>query len=238
MKAPVIRMRLRCGPAGRPALLSTPLVALWIVLRAPVFVSAQGFPAEVVSVADGDTITVLRGREQVKVRLHGIDAPEEGQPFSSRARQYTAGLAFRKTVTVQGVDRDRYGRLVAVVVLPDGRILNHELVAAGLAWWYREYAPGDARLAGLERQAREAKRGLWSASGPVAPWEWRRERSGRQQAPRNLRQPDGPREADCDCSDFRTQAEAQAFFEAAGGPQRDPYHLDGDGDGIACENLP
>ena len=47
--------------------------------------------------------------------------------------------------------------------------------------------------------------------------------------------PDGP---DRDCPDFATQAEAQAFFIAAGGPARDPHRLDGDNDGIACENLP
>jgi micrococcal nuclease len=47
--------------------------------------------------------------------------------------------------------------------------------------------------------------------------------------------PSGP---DRDCGDFSTHAEAQAFFETAGGPTRDPHRLDGDGDGVACENLP
>ena len=40
---------------------------------------------------------------------------------------------------------------------------------------------------------------------------------------------------DYDCSDFSSQAAAQEFFIAAGGPGSDPYRLDGDGDGIACE---
>jgi competence protein ComEC len=43
---------------------------------------------------------------------------------------------------------------------------------------------------------------------------------------------------DKDCGDFATHAEAQAFFVAAGGPDRDPHRLDGDNDGIACESLP
>jgi len=47
--------------------------------------------------------------------------------------------------------------------------------------------------------------------------------------------PNGP---DRDCADFATQAEAQAFFIAAGGPERDPHRLDGDNDGVACETLP
>jgi micrococcal nuclease len=55
-------------------------------------------------------------------------------------------------------------------------------------------------------------------------------------APTSLRyDPNGP---DRDCGDFDTHAEAQAFFEAAGGPDRDPHKLDGDHDGIACETLP
>ena len=43
---------------------------------------------------------------------------------------------------------------------------------------------------------------------------------------------------DYDCSDFATQREAQRFFEQEGGPHEDPHGLDGDGDGIACEDLP
>jgi endonuclease YncB( thermonuclease family) len=44
-------------------------------------------------------------------------------------------------------DRDRYGRLVAEVLLPDGRLLNQELVHAGIAWWYRQYAAHETTLA-------------------------------------------------------------------------------------------
>jgi micrococcal nuclease len=47
-------------------------------------------------------------------------------------------------------------------MLPDGRSLNHELVAAGMAWWYRQYAKDDVSLAKLEAEAKAAKRGLWS----------------------------------------------------------------------------
>ncbi|HZG83441.1 MAG TPA: thermonuclease family protein [Paenibacillus sp.] len=49
--------------------------------------------------------------------------------------------------------------------------------------------------------------------------------------------PDAALAPDRDCGDFATQREAQAFYEAAGGPERDPHRLDGDGDGIACEGL-
>jgi endonuclease YncB( thermonuclease family) len=62
------------------------------------------------------------------------------------------------------------------VVLPDGRNLNRELVQAGLAWWYRKYAPDDRELEKLEAEARSAKRGLWQDPNPVPPWEFRKKR--------------------------------------------------------------
>jgi len=65
---------------------------------------------------------------------------------------------------------------VAEVILPDSRSLNRELVRAGMAWWYRQYARNDTPLAQLEAEAKAAKRGLWSDPQAVAPWEWRKQR--------------------------------------------------------------
>ena len=130
------------------------------------------FEAKVVGVSDGDTITVLDGRTRVKVRLNGIDCPEKRQAFGARAKQLTSDLAFGRTVTVMPFGKDRYGRVLGEVVLPGGRVLNEELVAAGMAWHYTRYSKDDA-LARLERQAREARVGVWSEARPVAPWEFR-----------------------------------------------------------------
>ena len=66
------------------------------------------------------------GRTQIKLRLAGIDAPETGQPFGSRAKQAASELAFGKTVTILTRDTDRYGRTVAEVTLLNGRLLNRE----------------------------------------------------------------------------------------------------------------
>ena len=137
---------------------------------------ALAFEAKVIGVQDGDTITVLKDREPIKVRLHGIDAPEKKQPFGTRARQFTSDLVFSKTVRIEGEKKDRYGRLLVVVILADGRYLNEEIVYEGYAWWYRQYAPGDKVLEGLEDDARQHKRGLWADNQPVPPWEWRKGR--------------------------------------------------------------
>jgi len=135
--------------------------------------AAPEFHGRVVGVADGDTITVLHDGRAEKIRLYGIDAPEKGQAFGQRAKEFTAELAFGITVTVRVRDHDRYGRTVAEVVLPDGQSLNQELVRAGYAWWYRRYSK-DPILARLEADAHDAHRGLWADPHPVPPWDWRR----------------------------------------------------------------
>jgi endonuclease YncB( thermonuclease family) len=58
-------------------------------------------------IADGDTFTLLVGRERLRVRLAEIDTPEEGQPYGTRARQVLSDLIYRKTVRVAVVDQDR-----------------------------------------------------------------------------------------------------------------------------------
>jgi micrococcal nuclease len=149
------------------------LLSAFVLLAWPSVSRADDFSGKVIGLADGDAITVLQERTPVKFRLHGIDAPETGQDFGSRAKQATSELAFGKVVTVQPVDTDRYSRTVALVTLPDGRSLNHELVCSGMAWWFRKFAPGDVALERLEAEARQAGRGVWSQPRPVPPWDWR-----------------------------------------------------------------
>ncbi len=135
----------------------------------------EPFQGTVVGVTDGDTITVLTGREPVKVRLNGIDCPEKGQAYGARAKAFTSKLAFGKTVAVTPVGIDRYGRTLGDVTLPDGRLLNRELVEMGLAWHYVRYST-DPELAAAEHRAREERRGLWADARPVAPWDFRHTR--------------------------------------------------------------
>lgn len=153
--------------------------------------STGTFEGKVVAVADGDTITVLRGHDSVKVRLYGVDAPESGDAFSNVSKRFTSEMVFGKTVRVEGADQDRYGRLIARVTLADGRGLSQELVRSGCAWWYRRYAPSDGELDRLEAEARLARRGLWSDPNPVPPWESRAARrsggdEGKSSEPRGL----------------------------------------------------
>jgi micrococcal nuclease len=157
----------------RRASLHAAIVVLWCLL-APLGASAEQFTGKVVGISDGDTLSVLHEGKAVKVRLHGVDTPERAQAFGTQARKLTGDLVFQQIVTVIIRDTDRYGRVVGEVLLPDGRSLNQELVKAGMAWWYRRYAPHDTTFAQLEAEARTAKRGLWADAHPVPPWEWRK----------------------------------------------------------------
>jgi endonuclease YncB( thermonuclease family) len=125
------------------------LGVLWVLV--PLLGYAEQFTGKVVGIGDGDTISVLREGKAVKVRLYGIDAPEKAQAFGTQARTFTGDLVFQHDVTVVVQRTDRYGRLVGDVLLPDCRSLNQELVRAGLAWWYRQYAPNDTTLAQRSR---------------------------------------------------------------------------------------
>jgi endonuclease YncB( thermonuclease family) len=68
-------------------------------------------------------------------------------------------------------------RTLANPLLTDGVNLNQELVNQGWCWRYRKYAPSDAELEKLEKDARDAKKGLWTDPQPVPLWEWRKRKS-------------------------------------------------------------
>jgi micrococcal nuclease len=127
---------------------------------------------QVVGIADGDTLTVLRNRKPVKVRLSDIDAPEKRQPFGARAKQTLSDMCFGKDATLSVRNKDRYGRVVARVSC-DGVDVNRAQVERGMAWHYRRYSK-DKALAVIQDQARVARRGLWADPAPVPPWTFRR----------------------------------------------------------------
>ena len=152
------------------------IFALWLTL--PVYAAdftgpEPEFTGRVVGIVDGDTIDVLHNGKAKRVRLYGIDCPEREQAYGKKAKWFTSDLAFRKTVTVIVKDRDRYGRTIGEVILPNGKSLNNELVRAGYAWWYFKYAPKDFDLKILQKASMELKAGLWADADPVAPWEFR-----------------------------------------------------------------
>jgi micrococcal nuclease len=114
--------------------------------------------------------------------------------------------------------RDRYGRILAYVFLPDGTLFNQRLLADGYAHVYtgHPYARMDAFLE-AQREARRAGRGLWGAAAPAT-------------TPCEPSYPDlclPPPPPDLDCPDVPSKR-----FRVVGA---DPHRFDGDGDGVGCE---
>ncbi|MBW7889937.1 MAG: thermonuclease family protein [Chitinophagaceae bacterium] len=146
------------------------------------FLKELQFPQEdvqatykVTGVKDGDTFVLLMNGKQQVVRFAHIDCPEKGQPYGNKAKKFVSDLCFGAFVSlIQCGGYDRNKRLIAEVILPDGRNLNKELMRHGLAWHFKKYST-DEEYARLETQARNRRIGLWSEPNPVAPWLWRKQ---------------------------------------------------------------
>ncbi len=162
--------------------ITVPVVVLWAGLLLGTAFS-ETISGRVVGVADGDTLTVLDGsKQQHKIRLDGIDAPEKAQPFGQRSKQSLSDLAYNRHVQVETHKSDRYGRVVGKVLL-DGTDLNLVQINRGLAWHYKVYAHEQtredrARYAAAEEVARSERRGLWRDAEPTPPWDWRKNAKG------------------------------------------------------------
>lgn len=192
-------------------------------------------------VVDGDTIEVQWEGKPEKIRFIGVDTPETvhptigEEPFGKEASQYTKNQLEGQQVYIclDVEERDRYGRLLGYAFLQNGTFFNSRLIVNG----YAQVATFPPNVAWVplftffQTEARNARRGLWGAAptSETKP-ENHPERSYEGTLPFD---PQGP---DRDCGDFKTRAEAQAFFEAAG--PGDPHRLDANNDGEACESLP
>lgn len=143
-----------------------------LLLASPALADAVGSPV----VIDGDTLRF----DKERVRLFGIDAPEGKQTCTrdslpwlcgQAAAKYLRELVAGEYMSCAQKDRDRYGRMVGVCTLADGRDLGALMVEAGYALAYRRY--GGKIYDAQEATAKTAKRGLWAGEF-MPPWEYRR----------------------------------------------------------------
>jgi endonuclease YncB( thermonuclease family) len=135
---------------------------------------AAEFTGKVVHIANGDTLTVLDDdKVEHKVRMHGIDAPERGQAFGTKAREALSEKVYKSTVRVVWKEKDQYGWIVGDVFLGN-RHINTEMTRDGFAWWYRQYSPNSKELERAEAEARKERRGLWRDKEPEPPWDYRK----------------------------------------------------------------
>ena len=203
----------------------------------------------VTRVIDGDTVEVrFESGESDKVRIIGVDTPEIFSPnqaseygnitdldcldkWGDAATKYARDILNNKDIKLvydsKVQKRDYYDRLLAYIDV-SRQDFGELLLKGGYA---RVYVEGESSRKNdylqLERIAKSSRLGLWSCNvsaetaiqTPTAQFRF------------------DPNGSDRDCDDFYTWPEAQTFYEAAGGPYRDPHRLDGNEDGIACESL-
>jgi micrococcal nuclease len=207
----------------------------------PLSAKAQTLSGHIVSVGDGDTLRVATGAKTITVRLACVDAPETAQvPYGKVAAvRLKQLLPAGQQVTLKLVDTDRYGRSVAKVYKGDLSI-NLALVQEGQAVVYRQYLNGcpelRERLIKAEANAKGRKIGFWNQAKPVLPADFRRGKRANNSVKPTVSRSQTNRlpASDYGCTDFKTQAEAQRLLESTPG---DPYQLDRDRDGVACESL-
>jgi micrococcal nuclease len=136
----------------------------------------------VVSVHDGDSVTITQQAKRVPVRLKGIDAPESSQPFGLEARQTLAGLVLNRPVTVSYSKTDQYGRLIGRVYTAECIDVSLHQITAGMAWFYSAFEcelPKNirAQFKTSHEKARGAGIGLWAQKEPEPPWVYRNGKS-------------------------------------------------------------
>ena len=149
---------------------------IFILIISFLFTSySYAFKGEVIHISDGDTITVMHDGKKEKIRLYGIDTPEMKQSFGKKAKAFTERMVAGKTVNVDPLTKDCYGRTVGIVNVNE-KCLNANLIKGGYAWVYDRYCDKDIcdEWKQMEESARKLKAGLWSQEEVVAPWEYRK----------------------------------------------------------------
>src|SRR3989338_7120749 len=195
----------------------------------------------VVKVVDGDTIVADINGKNETVRLIGLDTPETvdprkpvqcfGEEASKKAKEILTGKRVWIEMDASQGGRDKYGRLLAYVFLPDGTLFNKLIISEGYGHEYTYNLPYKYQkgFRQAERDAREEKKGLWADFACASESE-RPNKSADTANTENTRVPYPVRSSqirntgkyECaknvyNCPSFKTQAEAQQIFDACGG---------------------
>lgn len=217
--------------------------------------------AQVIDVIDGDTLKVLLDGQEATIRLIGIDTPESvhlqqpvecfGREAAARTRELAADQPVQLEADPTQDSVDRFGRLLRYVYLPNGTLLNWELIYQGYGFEYTYEVPYvyQTEFRQAEQDARQNQRGLWApdacngerkpadAPAPEPP-----------PAPPVVEEPPPaplagncspayanvcipPPPPDLNCEEIRQQYGCSIQVVI----QPDPHEIDRDGDGIACE---
>ena len=150
------------------ASISTVLAGI-IVAASPSWADTK---VRVVTVHEGDRLTIYHDGRTQTLYLQDVDCPELRQPYGKQARRATTAYVGGREVMARALTRDAHGRMTAEIILADGRNLGHELLKEGLGWWKRSGSTNHT-LEEVEELARASGKGLWAEAHPVPPWKWK-----------------------------------------------------------------
>lgn len=130
-------------------------------------------------IIDGDSIVVRDSeKNEQMIHLEGIDAPEAKQTFGEQASRALEELVKGKSVEIKWKKKDDFQRILGQVYIEDKHV-NRQLIDLGLAWHFVRYFPSE-EFAEAQSKAKQSKKGLWSESDPIAPWDFRRKNREKQ----------------------------------------------------------
>lgn len=146
----------------------------WLTPIAEQAEQAQPGLYRVTTFTDGDTIAVDMNGTTEKVRMIGVDTPETHDPrksvqcFGQAASDYTKQLIGNNNVRLEAdptnTNRDRYNRLLRYVYLPDGRLVNAEIIKNGYGFAYTHFPfTKIEEFKGYQQQAESTQLGLWGS---------------------------------------------------------------------------
>lgn len=209
-------------------------IATALMLIASMPSMALEWTGTVIGVSDGDTLTVLNEqKQQIKIRLSEIDAPEKTQDFGQQSKQSLSDLCFQKPIVVDDKGQDKYKRTLGRIKC-NGIDANAEQVKRGMAWAYRQYL-SDQSIIQLEQSAQSQKIGLWANSNSMPPWEFRH---GKKSKPTQFLPATAIKHVDVQCGtktkcgEMTNCDEARFYLNSCG-----LTRLDRDHDGVPCESI-
>lgn len=151
------------------ALLTKTLLLLFLFCSPCLELSAQQLKGKLGYVIDGDSFYIkLDNGRTIRVRISGIDSPEDEQFGGKESAAFLTELLKEQELLLTPDDHDHLGRMVAKINV-DHKDVAEEMIRNGHAWHYKKYS-NDLILDKLEKEARDARRGLWKENNPTPPW--------------------------------------------------------------------
>ncbi len=149
------------------------IVQFFLILSLSIVTSITG---KVIKIYDGDTFRIdTKKMEEYKIRISDIDCPEKNQSYGIEAKNFLTKKILNKTVLIKNIKRDKYNRIIGLVIYDKNKDLGRDILESGFAWVWK--FSKNVPYKRIESQARKKKIGLWKKNHPIDPYNWRKKSS-------------------------------------------------------------